>query len=193
MSKIHLFFLGLFLISAVACSHERSGDYETTELSLDSFDKVHLTGGGRIHFIPSETYAVELKGHGVSDTEVKVEGNKLVLNNEGSSRKQNVDFYIYTKSIIGIQINGGGTVEIEEGFEAVKRFDCVIQGGGKLALEALEIGTLDISILGGGAVTAQVEEEIQANIIGGGSIQYLGNPEVKSSIIGGGSVKRMNK
>lgn len=190
MSKIYTLFLAIFLITVVSCSQSNSMDYETVEVSLNPFEKVHLTGGANIHLIPSDSYAVELKGHGVSHTEVEVIRDKLHLTNEGRSGNQKIDIYIYTPVITSIQINGGGTVEIEEGFQAVEKFECVIQGGGKLTLEALEIGSLDISILGGGAVTAHVEDNINASILGGGSIYYLGNPEVKSSVMGGGSIKR---
>ncbi|HSJ69264.1 MAG TPA: DUF2807 domain-containing protein [Anditalea sp.] len=190
MSKLHTIFLGLFLILAISCSPNDGRENETKEISLSSFEKVHLTGGGNLYLIPSNTYAVELKGQGVSNTEVEVKGDKLHLTNNGKRGRQNMDIYIYTQTITGIQITGGGKVEIEEGFDAVENFDCIIQGGGKLALDALEIGFLDISILGGGAVTAHVEEVINANILGGGSIHYLGNPEVRSSVMGGGSIKR---
>jgi len=192
MSKINILLVAIFIISAVSCSQRDSMEYETIETSVNSFEKVHLTGGGRMHLIPSDHYLVEIKGQGASSTEVKTNGNILYLTNDSRSGRQDVDIYIYTPTVTGVQITGGGMVEIEDGFSAVERFDCTIQGGGKLTLEALEIGFLDISILGGGTVTAQVEDVINANILGGGSIQYLGNPEVKSSIMGGGSIKRKN-
>jgi hypothetical protein len=137
------------------------------------------------------TTYVELKGQGVSGTDVEVKGGKLILDNTASSKRQNLDIYIYTQHLTGIEITGGGIVNVEEGFGSAERFDCSIMGGGKLALEALEIGSLDISIMGGGSITAHVEKDINANIVGGGSIKYLGDPQVKSHILGGGAVKKM--
>lgn len=160
---------------------------------IPPFESMIVTTGGDIYVHPSPTTTLQLKGdkHCMEKIDASVSSKVLhISSKDNHSDECRVEIHIGTPNFDEIQLSGGGTLLIEEGFSPIKALKCSIQGGGNLEMRSTQVDSLIANVQGGGEITAQVKTLLDGTIKGGGTIFYDGNPIVKSDISNGGTIRR---
>lgn len=161
--------------------------------SIPPFESLIVTTGGDIYVHPSSTTTLQLKGDKdcVEKIDASVSSKVLrISSKDNHSDDCRVEIHIGTPNFDEIQLSGGGTLIVEDGFAPIEVLKCSIKGGGNVEMASLSVGSLFAIVGGGGEITAQVKTLLDGTIKGGGSIFYDGNPIVKSDISNGGTIQR---
>ncbi len=188
-----------------------SGDMETRELDLDSFDKIDIGGAFDLHVTlgKKQMVKVTIDDNLWDNLEADVDGHQLELDWDKSCRPDSdCHVEIVVRSLKEISIHGAGDVEIED-FEG-ESFGYFLSGAGSLKMDGkvdelkirvsgagdadtrkLKAKHVDISVSGAGDAEVFASESIRARVSGVGSIDYYGDPEEKETRVSGiGSIKR---
>jgi len=197
MKKVRLLLIFAFCISVVYCVAQVVPSQESgniiKEIALSEFEKVVVKGGGNFYLHYSPDTKVKIKGAStcVENTKVSLSSNTLRISPAGDLSEQcRVEVHIFTSNFKEIQQDGGGEIVINGGFAPVAIFKCRVNGGGRIEMTALKVGSLLASMDGRGEISAQVSTKISARIKGGGVLFYKGEPIIESDISGGGAIKR---
>jgi hypothetical protein len=196
ITMLFLLFITQFCLANYGKAQDNSSRREevrTQERAITSFEKVVISGGGNIYIHHSLVSKIILKGTrtNVVKTKAEVVSDVLYINlSDKLTESSEFDVHIYTPVIKGIQLNGGGKVQVKEGFTVVDKFGCGINGGGRINLSSLKVNSLYASINGGGDIYTQVNKFLDGEIKGGGLILYQGSPKVESNIVSGGLIKK---
>jgi hypothetical protein len=198
MKKLHLLLMIPFCFSIIISkAQDPSSLKEKTitkqERMISLFEKVEVSGGGKLYFHYAPEVSMELSGPGACFESIKTEvvANTLYINAGGAFDDGcEVKIYVGTPALNGIWLKGGGSLEVKEGFPAVERFSCQIDGGGRVHMPSLQVDSLYASIDGGGALRVRVNSFLKGEISSGGVIRYYGSPVVESEISGGGLIKK---
>jgi hypothetical protein len=190
-----LLFILFYLVQIAVCQAQLSRKEITIKelRSIPGFDNVILEGSANVHVHQSSTTKIEIRGPKamVQRTGVIVTNQVLKIYSgylENQSSQIRID--IFTPVIREITQRGGGEIKVGEGYKAVDQFKCVLYGGGSMDLASIPVNSLNVSIEGGGLISARVNGQIVGKINGGGRILYLGNPDVECEIEGGGAINR---
>lgn len=197
MNKTVPFFL-LSLFLSPLCGYAQDNtiikeDKLVKEIAIPPFEAVAMGGGGDFYFHYASDTKVALKGTDpcLENMVVQVSSNTLTIHPKaGFAENCRIEIHVYAPLIKEIQLNGGGAIEIMEGFAPVEAFTCSLDGGGTVKMTALKVDSLFASLEGGGEISARVNKLIQGKIKGGGVVFYQGEPAVESDISGGGVIKR---
>lgn len=189
-------FISILLFSFITLSspaQDNSFQGKEDGKSIPPFERLIVTTGGDIYVHPSSTTTLQLKGgkNCVENIDAVVSSKVLRISSKDKySDECRVEIHIGTPNFDEIQLSGGGTLLIEEGFSPIEVLKCSIKGGGNIEMASLSVGSLFAIVGGGGEITAQVETLLDGTIEGGGTIFYDGNPIVKSDISNGGTIRR---
>jgi hypothetical protein len=198
MKKLHLLLMALFCFSTIVSkaqghSIQKEKPITKQKRTISSFEKVEVSGGGRLYFHYAPVTSLELSGPGACFESIKTEvvANTLYINSGGALDDGcEVKIYVGTPALNEIRLKGGGSLKVEEGFPAVDKFSCRIDGGGRVHMPSLQVDSLYASIDGGGALRVRVNSFLKGEISSGGVIRYYGSPVVESEISGGGLIKK---
>lgn len=163
------------------------------EKSIPSFKSLIVTTAGDIYLHPSSATTLQLKGEKscVEKINVAVSSKVLHISSEDNhSNECRVKIYIGTPSFDEIQLNGGGSLKIKNGFDPIKVLKCSVKSGGNLEMASTPVDSLFAIVQRGGKITAQVSTLLDGTVKGGGTIFYTGKPIIKSDIANGGVIKR---
>lgn len=183
----------LFSIPGMAQDNSPGGSEAITkqERAIQPFETLIVTGGGNVYLYHASSATLQLKGENscTDGVEVSVSSKTLHITTNDNSNNCNLEIHIGTPGFKEIQQNGGGMIEVKEGFAPMDAFTCTLNGGGIVKMTSVNINSLFASIKGGGEVSVQVDELLHGKIRGGGRILCQGNPTIESDISGGGEIK----
>lgn len=187
-----------------------SGVKATETRDLPEFNSIVINGSGNVDVEVGEEQSVEVE---IDDNlleliRTKVEGKKLVIDNERSySSELGLHVRITIPEFEGLVISGagdgnvsgvdGGQVSFKVNgsgdIDASGRADSVsvsVNGSGDVNLYDLDARDATVKIAGSGDVRIHAEETLNIRIMGSGDVTYTGDPEVETSIMGSGDVNR---
>lgn len=186
-----------FCLIVIACNaqdnYKTHGEEVVVERAVPSFQSVVLSGGGSLFIHHSADTKIVLEGASSCVEKVNTHVRSDVLHISPTERQPDnchLTIHLYTPDLAGVTLNGGGRVEVEEGFAAANEFRSIINGGGEIDISSIWTEKLFASVNGGGRMVVRVKEFLNGKIRGGGAIYYKGEPEVKSDISGGGTIKK---
>jgi len=182
----------LSILIILMCLAFQSLVAQSNKKSLEPFENLVVSGGGKVfvHYSPSTTLSFKGGDDCVNAIEVEQDANTLsVAPKNNSFSNCEVEIHISTPVLKKIEVYGGGTVEVIEGFNEMNAFSCSINGGGNVNMTSLEVSSYLASIYGGGQITANVSGMLTGKITGGGVVTYQGDPQVVSNISGGGAIR----
>lgn len=164
-----------------------------TIVPASHFDSVELEGGGHVVIRYGDVQQVRLMRGSTEFTHIRVDdGGRLRIEacNNDCPHLYDLEVEITTPNIDALAVDGGGTIDSEDGFPAPRRLALAIEGGGKIDTRAMDAEHATVAIDGGGVIRVRAEKELTAAINGGGNIRYWGDPHVTQAIDGGGAVQR---
>lgn len=160
---------------------------------IPSFKSLIVTTAGDIYLHPSSATTLQLKGKKscVDKIDVAVSSRVLHISSQDNhSNECHVEIHIGTPSFDEIQLSGGGSLKIKEGFDPIEVLKCSVKSGGNLEMASTPVDSLFAIVHGGGTITAKVSTHLDGTVKGGGTIFYTGKPIIKSDISNGGVIKR---
>ena len=211
-------FLGFVLVGLMACSvfsisyTRGSGDLITETRAVSGFDKVVLSGSGKVVINQGEmeSLSIETDDNVMPYIDVEVTGQTLRLGfKEGASMVSPSDlvFTVGVDDLAGLSISGSGdilaeTIEVEhlevsvsgsgnvqiEGLSA-SQVEAKISGSGEIDL-AGEVGAQSITISGSGKYLAEdmCSAAVEVKISGSGDATVCATENLDANISGSGSV-----
>lgn len=209
--KYFAYCLVLFMLVSVAHGQSRQTK------NVDTFTKISFRVPGKLYVKQGSPQKVEIEGSkdALSETEVKVEGGRLIIGREGKwsdwsfGKDDEVNVYVTVKDVDALNVSGSGDI-IAETKIVSRELSLNVSGSGNLKVEAEVSGDLeaDVSgsgdlfvkgrcasfnsdVSGSGKVNAGVTVANRADfgVSGSGKVEASGSAsEVKVSISGSGKV-----
>ncbi len=172
---------------------EKTGEHVSMDRPLTDFDAVAIYGFGNVFIHHGDLHSVTVEGDGgcVEHMETSVTRRTLEIKSKGMNFNGcGMVIHVTTPRLVSAVINGGGHIEVKEGFSKTDRVSFTINGGGKIDGQTITANEVEATINGGGKILVAAREVLDGEIIGGGSIRYQGSPQVDSNIIGGGQIRQ---
>jgi hypothetical protein len=157
------------------------------------FRSIELHGGGILNVVPAPVQRVTLIEGSTRFTRVHVERDgKLMIDacNEQCPRNYQLRVQIESPHVLGVAVDGGGIIDIANGFAPQSELGVAVNGGGKIDARSIQAGHVGAAVNGGGEILVRARAALGATVNGGGEIRYWGDPAVASSIQGGGAVRK---
>lgn len=170
----------LVLLAFTACNQligERGNDERITkEITVESFDKIEVSGAFEILLTPSESNVViiEVDENLLRYIDIYVRGDRLFIETDRrlSSRK-GIKIEVPVKELRGISSSGASNIESSEPISS-SELEIEVSGAGKLDLKLdVKLVTLDLS----GATLVYLEgvaERLEVDMSGAGSLSAEG-------------------
>jgi hypothetical protein len=180
-------FLAAFAASAPALA--------TEVVPVPAFRSVQLRGGGEVSIRPGPVQRVtNVEGSSrITRFRVERDGRRRIDVCDGNCPRQyRLRIDIQSPSAPDVGIAGGGLIRASGGFPAQRQLSVAVSGGGKIDMLAVQAGSVNAAVHGGGLISVRPRSSLSAAVNGGGQIRYAGNPAVSSAINGGGSVHRID-
>ncbi len=205
MIKQRLIWLALIVLIAatLACDApfdvstiQGSGNVVTEEREVSDFDKVAMSGFGRVIITQgnSESLTIETDDNLMQYLETKVRGGTLELSLSDDAERKILDpsdSIIYRLSVIdltALTMSGAGSFEVQE-LEA-DRFELTLSGAGGVKIDSLTATNLVVTVSGAGSLemAGQVEtQEVTLSGFGSYNASDLESQDATVSIGGAGS------
>jgi hypothetical protein len=160
---------------------------------VPNFRSIELHGGGTVTVVSAAVQRVTILEGSTQFTRVRVDHDgKLQIDacNQQCPRNYRLRIEIATPRIMGLGVNGGGTMTTTNGFSRQKEIGVAVNGGGKIDARSIDATAVGAAVNGGGEVLVRTNGTLAASVHGGGAIVYWGNPTVATSIAGGGAVRK---
>jgi hypothetical protein len=180
-------FLAAFAASAPALA--------TEVVPVPAFRSVQLRGGGEVSIRPGPEQRVTIVEGSSRITRFRVERDgrlRIDVCDGNCPRQYRLRIDIQSPSAPDVGIAGGGLIRASGGFPAQRQLSVAVSGGGKIDMLAVQAGSVNAAVHGGGLISVRPRSSLSAAVNGGGQIRYAGNPAVSSAINGGGSVHRID-
>ncbi|MBT3301535.1 MAG: DUF2807 domain-containing protein [Bacteroidetes bacterium] len=169
LSTIVLF---LVLTSCFPSYEKGSGVLISTEIDVDDFDKINLSGTGTIYYIQGEEHSLKI----VTDDNIipflkqNVTGGELILDiDKALINPTKLDFYITSPQISKFVISGTGNI-ISEKIIETEELKVWISGAAEAKID-LKANKMDIKISGSGDIsTAGIVDELELKLSGAGNL-----------------------
>jgi hypothetical protein len=179
----------LFLLAAAASAPALAVE----PVPVPNFRSIELHGGGTVTVVSAAVQRVTILEGSTQFTRVRVDHDgKLQIDacNQQCPRNYRLRIEIATPRIMGLGVNGGGTMTTTNGFSRQKEIGVAVNGGGKIDARSIDATAVGAAVNGGGEVLVRTNGTLAASVHGGGAIVYWGNPTVATSIAGGGAVRK---
>jgi hypothetical protein len=182
MMKQGLFILLVLVFSACdVLIGERGNDERVTkEITIDSFDKIEVSGAFDVMLTPSNSNEVIIEGDEnlLKYIDISVRGNRLIIETDRRlSSRRGIKIEVPVKELNGISSSGASDIENTEPISS-EELDINVSGAGKIDLKLdVKLVTLELS----GAVMVYFEgvaERLDVDMSGAGSL-IAENFEVK--------------
>lgn len=162
-----------------------------TAVPVGHFDGVEVNGGGHVTLRYGAQQRVVITAGSAQISKFHIEdGNKLVIDICDNNCPMHYDLQvdITTPEIRDLGIQGGGEIDVAQGFPAQDKLSVAVEGGGKINTRAMTARSASASVDGGGVILVDASDALTAAVNGGGDVRYTGNPRVTTAINGGGNV-----
>ncbi|MFP4385055.1 MAG: GIN domain-containing protein [Spirochaetia bacterium] len=170
------------------------GERVSREYAVESFDSVKATHGFALTISYGSTSRVEITAsENIHDyIDVHLTGSTLVITLESgrSYRAGKLEADIVMPRLQELNLSGGGTAEINEGFPETGTFVLRCTGGSGVEVDRMTCGILFADLSGGGGLLGEftVTEKAEFELSGGSNINIRGNvPELTLRQSGGGT------
>ncbi|MFD2245504.1 head GIN domain-containing protein [Pontibacter ruber] len=160
------------------------GDVETRVVNLDSFEGVKVNGDSKVYVRKGAQQLVEVKGQPnvLDELETEVSNGIWQLEIDRCLRShKTVEVFITVPEFRHAEINGDGSIELEENFEAAE-FQALLNGSG--SIKALTVADKVISRVNGSGYIDLGGEALQhdAFISGSGNIRAFDLPTKTTTV-----------
>jgi hypothetical protein len=192
-------------------SIEGSGNMETRELDLKSFDEIEVGGAFDLEITLGDEQKVlmTIDDNLWDNLEVEVSGSTLEIGWDKSCEPDGeCKVEIVVRELKSMDIHGAAEVEIE-GYHGdtfnfdvsgaaelemdgeVDNLEIHVSGAGEIDTRELKAKSVEISVSGAGEAKVFASESFEARVSGVGSIDYWGDPEhQKTKVSGLGDINR---
>jgi hypothetical protein len=192
-------------------SIEGSGNMETRELDLKSFDEIEVGGAFDLEITLGDEQKVlmTIDDNLWENLEVEVSGSTLEIDWDKSCEPDGeCKVEIVVRELKSMDIHGAAEVEIE-GYHGdtfnfdvsgaaelemdgeVDNLEIHVSGAGEIDTRELKAKSVEISVSGAGEAKVFASESFEARVSGVGSIDYWGEPEhQKTKVSGLGDINR---
>ena len=178
----------LFAMALVASVPALAGEL----VPVPHFEGVGLEGGGSVTIVPGPVQKVTILEGSSRFTHIYVEhGGSLRIDtcNRDCPQHYRLKVEIQTPHVPALAVDGGGMMDVAQGFAPEHKLIAAVNGGGKIDTRAVDAGEVTAAVSGGGELFVRAASRLTGAVKGGGVVRYWGNPQVTSAIDGGGSVK----
>jgi len=173
MKQGHFILLVLLFSSCDVLIGERGNDERITkELTIDSFDKIEISGAFDVMLTPSNSNEVIIEGDEnlLGYIDITVRGNRLFIETDRRlSSRRGINIEVPVKELKGISSSGASDIESTEPISS-EELDIDASGAGKIDLKLdVKLVTLELS----GAVMVYFEgvaERLDVDMSGAGSL-----------------------
>jgi len=169
-------FLILFLPRMLIAKEESKDNKVDTGLGithkreLEHFDVINLSGLGSLYLKQSATQNLSIEADNTILPLLKISVVNRVLNIEmreaSSHEKAKIAYYLNVKTIKKINSSGGGSIVIEEGFNA-QALNLSINNLGEAHIKKLNVGNLNVKLAGGATMEVSGVADQQSISING--------------------------
>ncbi len=156
------------------------------------FNSVDLRGGGEVHVVPGPQRVDILEGSpAITNIYVDHDGSlKIDACRNACPKSYHLSVEIHSPRVVPLAVDGGGSINVGQGFSPQNRLAALVNGGGKIDTRALDAGDVSAVVNDGGELFVRAATRLAGVVRGGGDVRYWGNPRMKSSsIVGGGSIR----
>jgi len=188
-----------------------SGNLETVELDLKSFERIKSSGSFDIIVTIDDEQKVLLTidDNLIDNIKARVKGKTLRIGSRGSfSTSRGGKFEITVPSLERVSISGSGTVEVRdldaEEFELrvsgsgditaqgrVEYLEISVSGSGEIDTRDLKAENVFVKVSGSGDADVFASDEFRGSVSGSGDITYYGNPKhANGSTSGSGRIRK---
>ena len=170
----------LVLLAFTACNQligERGNDERITkEITVDSFEKIEISGAIDIMLNPSDTNVVviEVDENLLRYIDVSVRGNRLFIETDRRlNSRRGIKIEVPVKGLRGIISSGASDIESMEPISSTE-LEIEVSGAGKLDLK-LDVKLVTLEVLGATLVYLEgVAERLEVEMSGAGSLAAEG-------------------
>ncbi|MCA9913256.1 MAG: DUF2807 domain-containing protein [Anaerolineae bacterium] len=190
-----------------------NGDVIEETRTLDSFNKISISGAGSVvvEYGESESVRIEAESNVMEYLETEVRGDTLEIgtrNGVDITTTRNFHFYLTVTNLEAVEVSGAADVTLPN--VQANDFEIRISGTGNVTIQSLQADSLDVEISGagnvnleGGEVQSQdvtisgaggyngrelVSQDAQVDLSGAGNITLNVTAELRGSASGAGSV-----
>lgn len=153
----------LAVIALTACtfvtidaSKQAKGPRKTVTYDIADFDGIIVNGAYDVAFTQGDNYAVSVTAPEDFFDKLEVErtaDGRLQLNTKHNTRiKTNVEVAVTAPSLVFLEVNGAGDVEIAKGLRSESPLTINVNGAGDLEMEDIACASLKITVQGAGDV-----------------------------------------
>jgi hypothetical protein len=147
--------------------------------NVGSFTKIAFRVPGKLYLKQGSPQKVEIEGDKevLQKIETEVDGNKLVIEQEGNkwfnwgSEGDNIKIYITVPSIEALSVSGSGELVGQSRFTA-NNLDLNVSGSGELTIDVDATGKLDADVSGSGDIIVKGKcNSFDSDVSGSGKIE----------------------
>lgn len=161
------------------------------EVHLNNFERIIQKGESTLSLYYAPEQSIHIYGNQEAVRKIRfytVDNILFIVNNEGGENLENLRIRIGSPIVPRIEMRGGGSFIVEEGFKPVKSLKCRIEAGGSLDASALQAASVYAFIQDGGNMQLHAETYLKGEVKDGGQISYKGDPEVQRMVAGDGRI-----
>lgn len=167
-----------------------SGDLETVELDLKSFERIESSGSFEVIVIIGKEQKVLLTidDNLIDNVKTRVKGKTLRIGSKGSfSSRHGGIFEITVPTLDEVSISGSGSVKVFN-LDA-EEFEFHVSGSGDIEAEG-QVEYLEISVSGSGEVDTRklMAEDVIVNVSGSGEVDLFASNSFEGSVSGSGDI-----
>jgi hypothetical protein len=162
-------------------------------VAVAPFHSVELRGGGNVVVRPGPAQRVTILSGSSQFTSFRVERDgqlKIDACNARCPQHYNLQIEIVSPRAPDVAIEGGGAIIAAAGFTPQSQLSAAIQGGGEIDVRAVNAGSVNAAIDGGGRILTGRSSALTAAVNGGGEVRYISAGNVTEAVRGGGEVRR---
>ncbi len=184
----------LLTIAVLATTVLASSGAAQTVIPLGQFRSVELHNGGNVILRHGPTQRVTLLTGSLQCTQVRLDGQRLVIDNDGHGRNcrrhERLRIEVITPELSAVSVSNGGTLQSVGAFPVQAAIEADVEQGGMIDIRSIAADAVDASVYSGGRIYTNARETLTATIESGGGITYWGDARVRQSVRHGGAVAR---
>ncbi|NDW19088.1 DUF2807 domain-containing protein [Dysgonomonas sp. 216] len=174
----NLFCLSFFLLlmvtscSTSSCATKGNKKIVTKEANLGNYTKIDAAGPVEINYEQTSNpyFRLEVDENVLSQISYSVEGNTLVIHNEGNINPSRYVVYTGARDLSHIRLLGSGSVTVEKKLK-IESLDISLNGSGDVKINNIDCRSVKTSLNGSGDVDLSGNTlDFQADLNGSGDI-----------------------
>ncbi len=199
------------LLASAGCGKKGSGVKKEEVREVGAFTAVSIEGAMRLNVVIGPAQKVVISGDDniVPDVVTKVDGDKLVIETEGSYRTElPLTATVTVPKLTALEISGASkgnvkgitgdnfSVEVSGAAKVtlagtVNKLAVEVSGAAKIEAAGLKAHDVAVESSGASKIETHAERSLTAKVSGAGSVRYKGSPTVTKDVSGAASIKAL--